>query len=516
MFFGNNKLQRELKKRESDSEKSKPDEKNSKMKNWFRRTGATVLLVAGLSLVACGSSGKKDASTDAPTDVSDAEDSTHEPPEDTIFDAHTEADSAHDVLEAEDTTHESSEDTIDISEADDATDVLEADDVLVEDDADVSEDIDTEETSGIITFEKTFGGPEYDGAGTVQQTTDGGYIIAGGTSSFGAGSEDVWLIKTDENGNETWSKTFGGPEYDGGGTVQQTTDGGYIISGSTESFGAGGSDVWLFKTDETGNMQWDNTFGGPEYDGGRVQQTTDMGYILSGFSGSLDEHGVIVYDAWLIKTDEDGDEQWTRTFGIPPYYFAHSLQQTTDGGYVMAGEFYSISAERFIPWFTKTDEDGNEQWTRTFGDLSRESANSVQQTTDGGYILAGYTLLPDMNGDAWLIKTDEEGDEQWNRIFGGLSRDGAYSVRQTADGGYIIVGFTESFGAGGSDVWLFKTDETGNMQWDNTFGGLEDDIIHSLQQTSDGGYILAGCTGSFGAGSRDVYLIKTDENGNVY
>ena len=266
---------------------------------------------------------------------------------------------------------------------------------------------------------------------------------------------------------QVWEQTFGGEGYDLGRSVQQTTNGGYIITGWTWSFGNGGRDVYLIKTDESGNEQWSNTFGGEGGDKGySVQQTSDGGYIITG-KGSFGDIGDTIFEVgvYLIKTDENGNEQWSQTFG---------------GG--------------------ENDDQGH----------------SVQQTSDGGFIICGVKdFNTDFNSDVYLIKTDENGNEQWTQTFGGGVSEWGYSVQQTTDGGYIITGDTYSFGNGQRDVYLIKTDENGNEQWTQTFGGDNLDYGYSVQQTTDGGYIITGNTQSFGNGNYDVYLIKTDGYGNI-
>jgi hypothetical protein len=357
-----------------------------------------------------------------------------------------------------------------------------------------------------IQWEKTFGGSDKDYGGSVQQTSDGGYIIAGTYNNWSGemGTGDVYLVKTDSAGNLLWQKTFGGGSGDFGASVQQTSDGGYIIAGDTWSFGANWSDVYLIKTDSAGNSQWQKTFGGIRWDAGcSVQQTADGGYIIAGYTDS----GTTYY-VYLIKTDSAGNSQWQKTFGGIRWDAGSSVQQTSDGGYIIAGTTFSfgdpINGDVYL---IKTDSAGNQIWQTTFGGSDWDEGTSVQQTADGGYIITGYTDSG-TSYDVYLVKTDSAGNLKWQKTFGGINDDYGYSVQQTTDGGYIIAGVTCSFGAGNFDVYLIKSDSAGNIQWQKTFGGSSWDYGYSVQQTSDGGYVIAGCTNSFGAGDYDVYLIK--------
>jgi hypothetical protein len=347
------------------------------------------------------------------------------------------------------------------------------------------------------TFMRTFGGMTYDYGNCVQQTKDGGYIIVGETESFGADGRDVWLIKTNNNGNMVWSRRFGGSKGDAGYSVRQTTDGGYIIAGTKESDFYKYGNIWLIKTDSRGNKVWDKTFGGSDWDWSNcVQQTTDGGYIIIGETyswGTGEIHG------WLIKTNNDGNKEWDRFFNGKPGKF---VQQTIDDGYII------IVGKRLV----KFDNDGNKIWDKKF----ESSGNCVQQTTDEGYIITGVVELDFFDYDVWLVKTDKDGNKIWNKTFGGGFRDYGGCVQQTSDGGYIIVGTSNSFDFGSPDVWLIKVDSNGNMVWNRTFGAgrfFAFEVGRYVQQTTDGGYIIVGDKGITYTEICNIWLIKTDEYG---
>jgi parallel beta-helix repeat protein len=252
-----------------------------------------------------------------------------------------------------------------------------------------------------------------------------------------------------------WHRIFGGPAHDGGNAVQQVADGGYVIAGWTASFGAGGNDVWLIKTDAHGNQEWQRSFGGPAEDVGRsVQQVADGGYIIAGWTASF---GAGDHDVWLIKTNAHGNQEWQRTFGGPAEDRGFSVRRVAGDSYVIAGQTASFGAGGNDVWLIKTDAQGNLEWQRTFGGPAEDVGFSVQQAADGGYIAAGRTAsFGAGDHDVWLIKTDAQGNPEWQRTFGGPAEDGGMSIQQVADGGYIIAGRTASFGAGDHGVWLIE------------------------------------------------------------
>ena len=234
---------------------------------------------------------------------------------------------------------------------------------------------------------------------SVQTTTDGGYIIIGNTQ-IGNGEADVWLIKTDANGSEEWNQTYGGDDWDGGFAVFQIDNGGYVILAYTRSFGNGEGDVWLIKTDESGNEEWNQTFGGSSSDQCRsFQETDDGGFILAGVTYSFGNGDA---DAWLIKTDSLGVEEWNQTYGGIERDESHSIQKTSDGGFIMTGSTWSYGNGdgQSDVWLIKTDESGNEEWNQTFGGDSYEQGYSVQQTFDDGYIFTGITLFSSSSTDS--------------------------------------------------------------------------------------------------------------------
>jgi predicted secreted protein len=367
---------------------------------------------------------------------------------------------------------------------------------------------------------KTFGGAGDDYGYTVLQTTDGGYVIVGETYSFGGGT-DIWVIKTDGDGNTVWDTTFGGVNTDYNPDIKQTTDDGFIITARTYSFGAGANDIWVIKLDKNGTEQWNTTYGKEfvEYNG-ECQQTTDGGYIIVGTTSRKDP---LNFDLWLIKIDSESNEEWNRTFQTAPqsFEFGLSVQQTHDSGYLIAGSYISYGTNTsYDIWLIKTDAQGNEQWNRIYRENSSwKGTCSIEPTSDGGYIvLANRGYYESKQVDFFLMKINQYGDEQWNRTYGGLQDDYASEAYQTSDGGYIIIGYTVSYGAGEADVWMIKTDAYGDELWNRTYGRKHNDAGHSIDLTRDGGYIITGIKGTSSKDdpaydTYDIWLIKTDSQG---
>jgi len=372
---------------------------------------------------------------------------------------------------------------------------------------------------------RKYGGIYWDAGRSIQQTDDEGYIIAGISDSYSSGGDDVYLIKTDSVGDTLWTRTYSYSWNDEAWSVGQTTDGGYIIGGVTGWFTPSHGDVYLIKTDENGDTIWTRVYGGIESDVAReVQQTFDGGYIVIGYTLSF---GAGNSDVWLLKTDSLGDTLWTKTYGGALYDYGFSGQQTADSGYIVAGcynnenfcaeykkiNFGDVGGDVYL---IKTDKYGNMVWSKTFDTGQWEKGYSVKQTTDSGYIIAGYSYLSSFGARVYVIRTDESGDTLWTRKYGTGYNNSGQSIEQTLDGGYIITGTLDS------DLCFIKIDSLGFITWSNTYGGVPGDIGYSIIHTSDGGYTAAGetFTPDSGYGS-DVWLIHLgpepgiEENDNV-
>jgi hypothetical protein len=354
---------------------------------------------------------------------------------------------------------------------------------------------------------------------SIQQTTDGGFISTGYTSNFGAGNEDIYLLKTSSTGDIQWTASFGGPAADDGNFVVQTSDGGYAITGVTSSFG--GRYIFLLKTDQNGTLTWTKVYGsstiGSNSSASSLQQTDDGGFLLAGNTSNF---GAGMDDFYLLKTDSNGNLLWTKTYGGLMNDDATFAAQTSDGGYIIAGTTSSFGNQMGNILLVKTDGNGGVLWAKVYdSDLNDalEKGFSVKETTDYGYIIAGSLVSTSEGVNALLIKTDVTGQIQWFNIFNNVA-DGSdlifTSTKQLSDGGFIATGYIDNFSTGYDNFYLLRTSSNGNMLWTRTYGSTSNDVANCVGLTNDGGFILAGkSVGSLG--NKYLSVIKTDSGGNT-
>jgi len=378
-----------------------------------------------------------------------------------------------------------------------------------------------------IEWQKSIGGLEDDHAHSVFQTTDGGYIVAGKTLSNDGyvtnnyGNWDFWVVKLNSIGDTTWQKSLGGFGFDIAFSIEQTTDGGYIVAGTSNSIDGditenkGVYESWIVKLDPSGNIVWQKTIGGSGYDWTySIQQTLDGGFIAVGKSDSSDGDVSVNNgneDFWIVKLDSLGNILWENSFGGSQTDIARSVKQTTDGGYIIAG--YSNSSDGdlnqnyglFDVWILKLDTSGNIIWQKSLGGSGDDIARCIQQTTDGGYIIAGYSNSDDGdlinnkgNSDYWIIKLDASGVISWQKSLGGSGDEEAQSIQEIAGGGYVVAGSSDSsdgdvhYNNDFKDFWIIKLDVNGNLAWQKVIGYFADDCPHAIKQTVDEGFIVAG------------------------
>ena len=320
------------------------------------------------------------------------------------------------------------------------------------------------------------------------------------------------LVNEKAIAQQTWAHAYGGANSDYAQAIQQTSDGGYIVAGNTISWN--GTYDWLvLKLDSNGSIVWQKTYGRSTDDECRsVQQTSDGGYILAGYTNSL----ATSTDVWILKLNSNGDIAWQKTYGGSFSDSANYIQQTSDGGYAIAAGTTSYGAGGVDILILKLDANGEMIWQKTYGGSGEDTARSIQQTSDGGYIVSGSTSSFGAGiYDVWILKLNSNGDVVWQKTYGGSSSEFALSAQQISDGGYIIAAYTLSYGAGGVDILILKLDANGEVIWQKTYGGSGNDFLNSLQQTSDGGYIIAGYTKSYGAGSDDYFILKLNSDGTM-
>ncbi|MDR2354296.1 MAG: T9SS C-terminal target domain-containing protein [Deltaproteobacteria bacterium] len=402
-----------------------------------------------------------------------------------------------------------------------------------------------------IKWQQSIGGTEWDFSSEIQKTSDGGYIMAGMTYSTDGdlegnhGNRDIVIIKFSQEGEIDWKKIFGGTRWDYAHSIQETSDGGFIVAGGTESDDGDvtknykDADVWIIKLDRQGNILWQNTYGGNAKDiSYSIQETSDGGFITVAMSFSTDgdvtgNHGE--GDYWLIKLDQIGNIQWEKSFGGSKNEEPQSVLITSDQGYIIAGSTESNDGDvsgnhgQSDYWIVKVDLQGNIQWQRTLGGFNWDVVNSIQEISTGGYIIAGGTMS--VNGDVtghhgaidyWVIKLDTEGKIVWQKAFGGSDIDIATSIIETSDGGFMVAGTSLSHNGavtdnhGNFDFWLLKLDPSGKLEWQKTFGGSGSETAFSIQETLEGGFIIAGESSSNDAdvssnhGSYDIWIIDAE------
>lgn len=361
-----------------------------------------------------------------------------------------------------------------------------------------------------VKFEQILGGTGYDYGHSVIQTKDKGYVFAGSTTSYGNGNSDVYILKTDSLGITLWQKTFGDINIDQAYSIKETSDSGLVIAGFTNSFGSGGYDMYVIRTDKTGNTIWTKTYGGSNWDFAyTIDTTSDGGYIIAGGTYSF---GKGDEDMYLVKINSVGDTLWTKTYGGNKEDEARSVKQTIDGGYILTGFTKSLGDIKGDFYTIKTNAIGDTLWTKTIGGNGEDKANSIIQTSDGGYMTVGYSenTFAGRN-EGFIVKTNSNGDTLFTKRNGAPNDCEAFDVCESSDGTYVWVG--KILISGKYLVWLFKIDMGGGWQFANMYGGSLNNIGQSLKQTTDGGYIVVANTTSFNNHLEDVYLFKTDING---
>ena len=360
-------------------------------------------------------------------------------------------------------------------------------------------------------------GSGLDEAYDIKPTNDGNYIMAGYTRSFGSGGKDAWILKVNPAGTiiSIWQKAYGAGYDEEARSIYQTSDGGYIVCGYTESPPAATRDIWIFKVNSLGDtILWQKHYGGSLNDSAYdCQQTSDGGYIVLGETRSF---GAGNNDFLVLRLNSAGEIVWQKTYGGAgdEFVFPHSLQQTTDGGFIFTGATASFGTYRYA-WIIKIDATGTITWQKTYGGGSLNyEGHSIQKTADGGYVVAGF-----VDNDFWIAKLTSDGTPTWQKRYGTASYyESARSITQTIDGGYIVTGETNSFGAGSYDYWILKLDSSLNIVWQKTYGGASEEYPRHIVQTGDAGYIVAGSTRSFPTNptNYNYWILKLRSDGSIH
>ncbi|MBU1720821.1 MAG: hypothetical protein KKA07_17275, partial [Bacteroidetes bacterium] len=358
-----------------------------------------------------------------------------------------------------------------------------------------------------VTFQKVFSADSAVVPNGIVATADGGYAIASGIVNQASGDWDVLLMKLSANGDTLWQKTFGSAGDESGYCLQQTSDNGYVIAGWTDD----GDDILVIRTDQSGDTVWTNRYGGSYGDDPTaIRQTDDGGFIIVGATNSYSSGAS--NDIYLLKISVSGSIEWTKAFGkTGENDWGTCVQQTADNGYIISG---SVSEGGYLnAGLIKTNATGDTLWTKSFGGTNHDYGESVVQTADGGYMLAGSTYSFGAGGlDFYLVKTDASGNMVWSKTYGGADYEELKSIQQTSDNGYIMLGESDSF-SNHSKMYAIKINATGDTLWTKIYGEYDEEIGRALCLTADGGFAFTGYTYSFGLVDPGIFLIKTDQNG---
>ena len=357
---------------------------------------------------------------------------------------------------------------------------------------------------------KTYGNEGIAHAYSVCRTSDGGFAMAGKFRDGEKDDWDVYVVRTDPAGDTLWTRIFGGTGDEIARSLIEAADGGFVIAGRTRPSEDATWSVYLLKTDAHGEKEWIRFYGETEEDFAlAVTQASDGGYVLAG--GVMGANGE-TYDACLLKTDGDGKEMWTRTYGGDGGEFATSVAETRDGGYIVGAATESFGEGSLDFYLIRTDETGSTQWARTYGGTEWDVPYEVRQTSDGGFIAAGETKsFGEIGLDVYLVKTDGEGDVEWAENYGGVGRQTAQAVWETSEGDFIVGGYSYEYEEWGQDIYIGRVNRQGEVLWVKTFGGPGRDIAYSIMQAIDGACVIAGEIASGGPGRCGAYLLKIDQ-----
>ena len=369
----------------------------------------------------------------------------------------------------------------------------------------------TNQADGLWT--KTYGGIYADGGKALCETPNSGALIIGYTYSWGTGASDIIAICIDETGEELWSNTYGGSGYEYGYGVCQSHDSGFIITGYSSSFDPLHSkDVYVAALDTDGTLLWEKTYGGTKLDSGRSICQTDNGYLICGYTESF---GAGENDIYLLNIDKQGTILWENTYGGSGAELGFDIIQTSDGNFVLVGASGSDRANYDI-YLVKIDAMGTVLWEQYHGapggDGGYDRGHAVVETTDGGFLIIGETNY----GDALnmlVVKTDEQGDDEWMQIYGDRLHDHGSSIIQSSDGDYVLCGRIDTTNEGSKEMRIMKITDAGVEVWSHTIATSGADWATAVIETPDQGLLFTGHTSSFGAGSYDVLVMKTDEFG---